>query len=153
MKMTNNITKNSALNSVLETSLRVLLLLSEANVWPLSKLTIAEIDFMATFGKEFGLSSNNLHGDNEYKFSQLPARKKLIDASLKKLVSFGLVSVDLEKGYRYMITDRGTETIIGLDDDYSRDYRKVVNKIFLTYNLNQPSSLEEEFKRHSTKEK
>lgn len=138
--------KESLFNSRFETSLRVLLLLAEATVWPLSASTISNIDFMATYGKEFGVSDYDLHGQNSYKFSQLPAKKQLVDEAIKKLVRLGFVSVDLSNGYRYMITDSGVSFIDEMDDTYSEQYRAVVGSIFKKYDVSDPSVLDDALK-------
>lgn len=138
--------KESLFNSRFETSLRVLLLLAEATVWPLSASAISNIDFMATYGKEFGVSDYDLHGQNSYKFSQLPAKKQLIDEAIKKLVRLGFISVDLSNGYRYMITDSGVSFIDEMDDTYSEQYRAVVGSIFKKYDVSDPSVLDDALK-------
>lgn len=134
--------KESLFNSRFETSLRVLLLLTEATVWPLSASTISNIDFMATYGKEFGVSDYDLHGQNRYKFSQLTAKKLLVDEAIKKLVRLGFISVDLSDGYRYMITDSGVNFIDEMDDTYSQQYRAIVGSIFKKYDVSDPSVLD-----------
>lgn len=138
--------KESLFNSRFETSLRVLLLLTEATVWPLSASTISNIDFMATYGKEFGVSDYDLHGQNRYKFSQLTAKKLLVDEAIKKLVRLGFISVDLSDGYRYMITDSGVGFIDEMDDTYSEQYRAVVGSIFKKYDVSDPSVLDDALK-------
>lgn len=138
--------KESLFNSRFETSLRVLLLLAEATVWPLSASTISNIDFMATYGKEFGVSEYDLHGQNRYKFSQLTAKKQLIDEAIKKLVRLGLIKVDLINGYKYMITDGGINFIDEMNDAYSNQYRSIVGSIFKKYDISFPSTLDEALK-------
>lgn len=144
--MTENKQKESLFNSRFETSLRVLLLLAEATVWPLSASTISNIDFMAVYGFEFGVSDYDLHGQNRYKFSQLTAKKLLVEEAIKKLVRLGFIAVDFDKGYRYMITDDGARFIEEMDDTYSSQYREIVRSIFKKYDVSKPSSLDEALK-------
>lgn len=137
----------SSFNTRYEVSLRLLLLLSEATIWPLSSLEIADIDFMTIYGKEFGVSDINLNGDNKFKFGQLKDRKKLIEESLKKLVRLGWVYVNTKNGFKYMINDHGTEYISKMDDTYSRQYRQTVKSIFKKYDVRNLSVIKEAEKK------
>ena len=147
MKMTANKKKEVLFNSRFEVCLRILLLLSKATVWPLSTSTISNIDFMAIYGREFGISGFDLHGENRYKFSQLAARKSLIEEAIKKLVRLKLVAVDTTNGFRYMINDNGTDLIERMDDTYSCSYRKAIAEIFKKYDVSQPKELEKILKK------
>ena len=42
-------------------------------------------DFMTTYGKTFGVSTSDLNGDNQYKFSEFVSRRQIVQNSLKKL--------------------------------------------------------------------
>ena len=55
-------------NTDFEISLRGLLLLDAYDSY-LSQDIIRDLDLLATYGKEFGVSETNLHGDNSYSFS------------------------------------------------------------------------------------
>ena len=72
-------------NTPLETALRVALLLS---VVPedLDATSIQAIDFLATYGKAFSLSTHNANGDNRFMYCELAARKGLVDRGLRMLV-------------------------------------------------------------------
>lgn len=142
----NNSNKQSVINSPLETELRILLLLSQATVWPLSLEVITDIDFMAVYGKEFGLSSFDLHGENKYKFGQLAAKRALAEEAIKRLVRLGLIEACLQDGYKYMITQEGTEIIEKMNDGFSEDYRKTVLTIFKKYDLSNSKTIENALK-------
>ena len=133
--------KERLFNSTFEIEMRILVLLSEATTWPLSKSSIVTIDFMAVYGKEYGISNHNLHGDNKYKFSELPSRHELVDLGLKNLVKDGLVTPVLKKNYQYQINDNGENFISKMDDLYCEEYRATVRKIFSTYNVTKTQSL------------
>ena len=57
-------------NTEFEISMRLLLVLSlsKNNKFTIDKLVTA--DFISNYSKEFGLSHSNLHGENEFSFSE-----------------------------------------------------------------------------------
>ena len=124
---------NNLYNSVNELKLRVLLLLSETPIYPLSEDMILAIDFISVYGKDFGISDDNLHGDNSYKYSELPSRKEVLDKTIKCLFLEGLINLDTKKGYRYQISDSGLNYISLLDDDYAEEYRNLIMDFFSIY--------------------
>ena len=76
----------STYNSVFEIELRILILLEHSKEEFLSSDMIAVLDFIVVYGKEFGVSKTNLHGDNRFKFSELPSRREKVLKALKELV-------------------------------------------------------------------
>ncbi len=113
-------------NSTKEVKLRVLLLLDETTIYPLNEDMILAMDFIVVYGKDFGLSNTNLHGDNSYKYSELASRKEMIKQSIKELFLDGLIGLDTSKGYRFYINDAGSSYISDIDNDYSDEYRQNV---------------------------
>lgn len=111
-------------NSTFEISLRALLLLSVA---PNRKQTldkIAAIDFITVYGKDFGISNENLHGDNNFKFSEFALRRNLVDKSIRELVLKGLVDIFCVKnGFLYTISSQGLEYCQKFENDYANTYR------------------------------
>lgn len=77
MKMTNNM-----FNSKTEIALRILLTLytSEEN---LSVDDLVIYDFMTIYAKDFGLTSYNLHGDNNSKESEFAARRQQVKEAIR----------------------------------------------------------------------
>ena len=55
-------------NSTFENSLRLLILLDEYDM-PKSLDMLYAVDFMSLYGASFGITDQNLNGDNDYKFS------------------------------------------------------------------------------------
>lgn len=110
-------------NTEFEVSLRLLLLLECAS----SGLTIdqaAALDFMSVYGKEFGLSDSNLHGDNNLIFSEFPSRRQAARLALKSMVLDGWVTVsDTGSGFVYTLTAGAATTTKKLTDAYSVAYR------------------------------
>jgi hypothetical protein len=144
--------KERLFNSPFEIEMRILLLLSEATTWPLSQSSIVTIDFMAVYGKEFGVSDHNLHGDSQYKFSELPSRYELVTIGIKELVKTGLITPVLKKNYQYQINDKGENLVSGFDDDYSQEYRKTVDEVFLKFNVTKTASLKDIIDKRKAKE-
>lgn len=78
---------NSVYNSVSEVKIRILLLLEHSTQEFLSSDLIAALDFITVYGKEFGVSEKNLHGDNRFKYSELPSRRQVVAQSIRTLVT------------------------------------------------------------------
>ncbi len=116
-------------NTKFEFSLRVLLLLSIYHS-PLSQDTIRDLDLLSTYGKEFGISNKNLHGDKSYSISELETRHDLIKKALKSLVKRNLVKVEItQNGFRYKISTEGRKYCEFLSSDYSKEYLKEASKV------------------------
>lgn len=109
-------------NSRFEISLRVLLILSYYKQSFNDDLLTA-IDLFNTYGKNYGYTEMNLHGDNELSFRELDSRKKIIKIALKYLLTKGfVVPGDLKMGFTYKITPKGTVFVNGMDNDYLKEY-------------------------------
>ena len=63
-------------NSSLEISLRMLIILNTVQS-RLSVDRIAALDFISIYGKDFGVSEYNLHGDNDYRFSEYTSKREI----------------------------------------------------------------------------
>ncbi len=79
-------------NTTFETSLRVLILLCKIGK-EVSEDMILWLDFICLYGKDFGVTDYNLHGENKFKFGEIAARRKKVKDSLKKLVLDGNIEV------------------------------------------------------------
>ncbi len=112
-------------NTIHETSLRVLLLLSSYD----KTITADEIivcDFLTIFGKEYGISSYNLHGEKLLVKSEFTLKRELINKSLKNLILEGLVDISFKDRYYYSITKLGDDFCEKLTTDYSRAYLELL---------------------------
>ena len=112
-------------NSVFEVSLRIVCILSVSRrVLSLEKIQL--IDFVSTYGKDFGVAETNLHGNNEYKKSEQNARFFLIKSAIKKLVLEGLVQFTAtKKGFRYFLSQNGKHLFNSLTDEYAEEFSKI----------------------------
>lgn len=119
---------NIVFNTTFEISIRLLLVLFMSQN---KKITIDDLvtaDFIANYSKEFGISDNNLHGDNEYSFSEFSIRRELGQKAIKELVLEDMAKVSCtKKGFLYSITNRGRELCNKLTSDYAREYKLNVN--------------------------
>lgn len=132
---------NRIYNSVNEVKLRVLMVLLLSEKTLLSSALISCFDFITVYGKEFGVSNYNLHGDNRYKYSELPSRLQVVSDSLKSLVRDGMVDVNLSDGFEYEINDRGEEYIRKFECEYSTKYMEIVEKTIKEYGNYSESEL------------
>lgn len=117
-------------NTPLETALRVALLLS---VVPedLDAMSIQAIDFLATYGKAFSLSTHNANGDNRFMYCELAARKGLVDRGLRMLVKKGYVlPFASEEGFLYRLSSKGQAFACSIDAEYAEEYSDTVTSAF-----------------------
>lgn len=128
--------RNDVFNTPFENMLRILLLCNtlkkSANI---DKL--AALDFICIFGKKCRVLDKNLHGDNEFGFSEFTTKREKINEAIKIAVKSGFVTVNkTDKGFLYSISDRGKEVVKGLDSPYARSYvigAKIVCNRFSSY--------------------
>ena len=100
---------SSVFNSVYETSMRLILLLY-AFGGPLSSEELFVFDFVATYGKEFGLTDVSLNGDSEFTLSKATLRRKRVMESISYLVRNGYITLIAEENEtKYELTKRGYE--------------------------------------------
>ena len=120
---------NLIFNTTFEISIRLLLLLSLVKNKGLTLDGIITADFISNYSKEFGLSDNNLHGDNEFSFSELSARRLSVQNAIKDLVLENMIQVSYSKyGFQYSISDRGQTFCNNLNSDYAYEYKNYAEK-------------------------
>ena len=113
-------------NSTFEVSLRLLLLLSVAGDISMTLDRIAVYDVMTIFSRDFGISDEALHGNNEFGLSEFAARRKKTQATLRELVLDGAVKVIAsEKGFYYRITSAGKTVADRMSSQYALDYKRL----------------------------
>lgn len=115
-------------NSTFEVSLRALLLLSQTADVNMTIDRIVAYDFISLYSRHFDLAEVNLHGDNEYGFSELSARRTVMQAALKELVLDGLARASRRKdGFCYEITETGVAFCQKQTTDYANTYRRLAS--------------------------
>lgn len=96
-------------NSVYETSMRLVLLLNTFDCL-LSSEEIFVFDFIATYGKEFGLTDVSLNGDSEFTLSKATLRRKRVMEAISYLVRNGyIMPIIAISETKYELTDKGNE--------------------------------------------
>lgn len=130
-------------NSVFEISLRVLCILNENNK-PISLERIYCLDFISTYAKDFGYYSINLHGNNNYNYSEFTTRIRLIKDSLKDLVLQRYVDFSVTpKGLLYSISKKGENNQQKMNDAYYQELSDILKKIIsITDNKNDPELID-----------
>ena len=113
-------------NSTFEVSLRLMLLLSVANDVPMSVDRIAAYDVMTIYSREFGLSDEVLHGDNEFGLSEFASRRSKTQVALRELVLNGSVkAIASDKGFLYQITPAGKRVAEEMVTQYATNYKRL----------------------------
>lgn len=87
---------NNVFNTPFEVSLRILFTLDIASR-KMSVDLIAVSDFITVYGRDFGISDDNLHGDNSYRFGEFGVRRELVKEALKSLVLDALITAESTK--------------------------------------------------------
>lgn len=116
-------------NTIFEVSIRLLLMLSidESSSRTIDNLTLA--DFITNYSKEFGIADINLHGDNEFSFSEMALRRTSAQEAIKTLVLDGLVIIhQSENGFKYSISPKGITFCQTLTSVYAQEYRTYAEK-------------------------
>lgn len=114
-------------NTPFELSLRSVLLLSVAERKDMTLDRVAAYDFIAIYGSYFDLTENNLHGVNDYSFSEFTSRRELLSEALKSLVLDGLVRATHRKaGFCFEITEPGRDFCNKQSTEYANSYRAMV---------------------------
>lgn len=137
-------------NTLFEVSLRVLLVLDTAGKQSVTSDMIAAVDFITVYGKDFGISDENLHGDNSFKYSEFAVRRDIVNKAVKQLVLDGLVAIKIrQSGFAYSITDIGSDYCAKLENEYAAAYRELAKKTWGFVSQKSERAIIELINRHS----
>ncbi|HOT58821.1 MAG TPA: hypothetical protein PK074_09070 [Spirochaetales bacterium] len=115
---------NKLFNTTFENALRLLILLDVYD-YPQTMDMLYAVDFMATYGRTFNITEDNLNGDNQYKFSEFASRREAVKIALKALVLDGLVqALNLNDGITYTVSSDGEDYCNSLESEYATEYRR-----------------------------
>lgn len=121
-------------NSSFETGLRVLLVLSSIQPKAATVDRIAAYDFITIYGRDFGVSQNNLHGDSNFNFSELASKRASCNEGIKEFVLDGLVSINHTKeGFTYYLNDSGKTYVKSLSSDYAVQYLAISKEVHIMF--------------------
>ena len=122
---------NNIFNSSVELTLRVLLVLSHYNDLNIDQIAI--IDFKTTYGRYFGNTEYNLHGDNEFGLQEYGLRRQKISNSIKEGVLQGIITYRefAKKGFLYYLSTGGKSIINNFpkEDLYFKEYNAALKNI------------------------
>ena len=142
---------NELFNSSFELSLRVLIILDAANA-RLSIDKIVAYDFISTYSFDFGISESNLHGNNNYRFSEYTTKRIIITQSIKNLVLEGFVLPHCNKGgFSYSISPAGKKFCSSLNDDYADDFTQIVQQTVDKFSNHSDRALIQTINSHALK--
>lgn len=95
---------------------------------------IVAYDFIAIYGRYFGLANSNLHGDSNHGFGELPNRRAVLQEALKTLVLDGLVKATRQSdGFCYEITENGSRFCCRQKTEYANTYRQMIEATHRNY--------------------
>jgi hypothetical protein len=123
---------NSLLGSEFETSLRILILFEAAFEEPLNEETIAMLDFMTIYSRDFEITDSNLHGESNYRFAEFTSRRELVKSAVKQLVLDGLINVlQTKNGFEYILNQDGLEFVSHLNSEYADTYYETAMQVLV----------------------
>ena len=114
--------RNKVFNTPFENMLRILLLADTVNK-PMNLDRLAALDFICIFGKKCRVLDKNLHGNNEFGFSEFTTKRERITEAVKIAVKNDLLKREASiDGFTYSINERGRKIVDGVQSPYARYY-------------------------------
>ena len=114
--------RNSVFNTPFENMLRILLLCNTFKK-PANADRLVALDFICIFGKKCKVLDKNLHGDNEFGFSEFTTKRERITEAIKLAVKNNFLEVEKSgDGFLYSISERGIAVVKSLESPYAHDY-------------------------------
>lgn len=135
-------------NSDFEMQLRILLLLSQTRR-ALAKEEIIDLDFITIYSADFGIGTENLHGDNHFKYGEFASRQELAWNAIRQLVVEGSIAVVTSDGFSYKISAEGLKCANSLESAYSMDYRETARQVFQKYSNYSEKDLSSEIDKRA----
>ena len=125
---------NNLFNTPFETGLRILLALYSMYPQAATLDRLTAYDFIAVYGKDFGVTENNLNGINSFNFSELSTRRSICSKGIKEFALDGLIDVQQSKtGFKYKISKAGKVYVEALNSDYAKQYITSVSTVNQIY--------------------
>lgn len=115
-------------NTPFEMSLRILMVLNISQD-KLSIDRITALDFISVYGKDFGVSEYNLHGNNSYRFCEYAVKRQIVSQAIKELVLRNYIKLHCNKnGFGYSISSMGISFCESLNNEYTECFTDIVKK-------------------------
>lgn len=132
---------NEIFNTVFENLLRILLLLkASSNAMNVDR--VVALDFICIYGKKFGVSERNLHGDNEFGLSEFTSKRERISAAIRLGVRNNYINVESSvDGVLYSISDYGRIIADSLECPYSQAYMSTARDACMEFSTYQDEAL------------
>ena len=112
-------------NTEFEISLRLICLLFCSNK-KLSFEKIVYLDFISTYSRDFSLTNSNIHGNSNFKLSELITRRLIVSNSIKQLViDRYFIPSTQKKTLVYKISKKGCTFIKNMNDDYIKQLLEI----------------------------
>lgn len=116
-------------NSTFETSLRVLLTLY-VHETAMNLDRIVATDFITIYAADFNIARNNLHGVNEFSFSEYSFRRQSATEAIKVLLLCEEITLETNSdGFIYRITDKGSSVCDEMTTQYAAEYINLSYKV------------------------
>ena len=120
---------SNVFNTPFEIALRVLMVLI-ADEKPKTMDMIAAMDFIAVYGRTFGITDANLHGENFYKYGEFSARRTAVKRAVRQLLQNEMVDVyEKEDGFYFGASDVGETYCLSLTSQYAIEYSLSVKAV------------------------
>lgn len=120
-------------NTPFEMELRLSLLLSVDSSKPYTAERMVALDFISCYAADFGLPFANLHGDNDFKYGEMSSRRVLVHEAVKDMVTKGLVTVEVNRGYLFTISEKGQEYAGRMQSAYAKTYCEIAEATVTKY--------------------
>lgn len=129
-------------NTPFEVSLRILLILYSVRPLAMTIDRISAYDLMSVYGRDFGIADQNLHGENNFSFSEFSAKREQCNVAIKTLLLDGFVTVEKShRGFLFALNDRGVKFAEDMQSEYAAEYMETVKKTHQMFRETSDESL------------
>ena len=129
-------------NTPFEVSLRILLLLYAVRPLAMTIDRISAYDLMSVYGRDFGVTERNLHGENKFSFSEFSAKREQCNDALKSLLLDGFAAVKKsQRGFLFALNDRGVKFAEAMQSEYAGEYMETAKKTHQMFRETSDESL------------
>ena len=129
-------------NTPFEVSLRILLLLYAVRPLAMTIDRISAYDLMSVYSRDFGIAEQNLHGENNFSFSEFSAKREQCNDALKSLLLDGYAAVEKShRGFLFALNDRGIKFAESMQSEYAAEYMETAKKTHRMFRETSDESL------------